>query len=62
MKVWCYVLCMFALMSALEIGITGEPGGIYVVGGVNLALGFLGTLMAVLTGHRPDRRKAESTS
>jgi fatty acid desaturase len=61
LKVWGYVICLFALISALAIGMTGEPRGIYVVGGVTFALGLLGTMMAVLTGHRPDGRKAEST-
>ncbi len=57
LKVWCYVICLFAVISGLAIGMTGEPRGIYVVGGVTFALGLLGTLMAVLTDDRPGSRK-----
>ncbi len=60
LKVWGCVLCLFALMSALAIVTTGESRGVYVVGGVTLALGLLGTLMAVSSGHRPDWHKAPS--
>jgi hypothetical protein len=58
LKVWCYALCLFTLMSALAVGMTGEPRSISVVGGVTFALGLLGTLMAALAGHRSGTHDA----
>jgi hypothetical protein len=58
LKVWLYVGCLFVLTSALVLGMTAEPKGLYVVAGVTLALGLLGSLMAVLSS--TEKRKAAS--
>lgn len=51
-KVWLYILVMHVVISAIALTLTGEPRSIFVIAAVNVALGCLGTMIAILTPKR----------